>query len=236
VVTNGRYTLSDIITRVQRAFGDMAQVQVTQADVIRWVNDACREVAMQHENLLQATTTIASVAGQQSYDSPDDCLAVNSVFFRQSDDTNASYYALRFVAQAQLNQEINGWQGGSNGGDYGTGIPQYFARGINASAGSDPTFLIFPAPNASRADAIKITYSRYPADVQELADVIDLPAYYMTYVNEYCMMKAYEMDEDWAAVDRKAAIVQSTLDFNNNREQWFGHETYPVVTTLAQDL
>jgi hypothetical protein len=49
------------------------------------------------------------------------------------------------------------------------------------------------------------------------------------------MMKAYEMDEDWDSADRKAQLIQSTIDFNNSREGWFGRETYPVVSTNYQD-
>jgi hypothetical protein len=222
---NGVYTVQDIIDRVRRSFGDESAVQIEQNDIIHWINDACREVVMQHENLLQTSGNIDSVAGQEFYTPPANCFTVNVVQFRQSNDPNASYYTLRYMSSAQLAQLADGWRGN----DYGSGVPQIFTRA------DDGSFGIFPAPDVARTGAIKIIYARYAADVTGVNDPIDLPAYYHSYVDNFCMMKAYEMDEDWEAADRKAQLIQSTINFNNNRESWFGRETYPTITTKYED-
>lgn len=222
---NGIYTVQDIVSRVQRSFGDESSVQVTNEDIFRWINDACREVVMQHENLLQTSGVIDSVVGQEFYTPPANCFSINLILFKQSNDANASYYALRFLSAAAMTEYANGWRGG----DLGNGIPQVFTRA------EDGKFAIFPAPDVARVGAIKLIYARYANDVTGLADPIDLPAYYHSYVEHFCMMKAYEMDEDWESADRKAQLVQSTIDFNNNREAWFGRETYPVITTDSGD-
>jgi hypothetical protein len=224
-MANGIYSVQDIVTRVQRAFGDESAVQVTNDDIFRWINDACREVVMQHENLLQATGLIDCVAGQSEYNQPVDCFTVNSILFRQSDDVNGSYYSLRYLGPAQLTQMADGWQGNA----YGTGVPQIFTR---SSGGK---FAIFPTPDVSRVGAIKVIYARYALDVTSLASNIDLPAYYHSYVDNFCMMKAYEMDEDWESADRKAQLIQSTINFNNGREMWFGRETYPTISVNYED-
>lgn len=227
MAANGKLTVTEIVTRVQRAFGDESAVQVTEADIIRWINDACREAVMQHENLLQTMAVIDSVVSQTDYDLPADCLTVNSVLFRNSADANASYYDLRYFSQTRMNRQVDGWQGN----DYGTGTPAVFTRGV-----VEGKFSVFPAPDAAYVGGIKIIYARYAADVNTNADPIDLPAYYHPYVEHFCMMKAYEMDEDWESADRKAQLIQSTLSFNNNRESWFGQETYPVITTDYGDM
>lgn len=217
----GKLTVSDILTRVQRTFGDESAVQVTEADVIRWINDACREAVMQHENLLQTSAFMDSVQGQREYLNPADAFTINSILYRDSNDVNASYYALRFLGQTEMTQLADGWQGN----DFGTGVPQVFVR---SDAGK---FAVFPAPDTNRTNGIKVIYARYANDVATSADPIDLPPYYHSYVEHFCMMKAYEMDEDWESADRKAQLIQSTLDFNNNREGWFGRESYPVIAT-----
>lgn len=224
-MANGKLSVSDVVTRVQRTFGDESAVQVTQADIIRWINDAQREVVMQHENLLQTSAALDSVVGQYEYPLPADCLTVNSVLFRNSTDANASFYTLRFMGPTEMTSLADGWRGT----DYGTGVPQVFTRSDSGK------FAIFPAPQTALVGAIKIIYARYAVDVVDTNSNIDLPAYYHSYVEHFCMMKAYEMDEDWDSADRKAQLIQSTIDFNNGRDGWFGHETYPSVVAYPQD-
>lgn len=224
-MANGIYTVQNIMDRVRRSFGDESAVQIEQNDLFHWINDACREAVMQHENLLQTSSNIDAVAGQEFYSPPADCFSINLIMFRDTDDANGSYYALRFMSPSQMTQMADGWRG--NG--YGNGVPKVFVRTDNGQ------FAIFPPPDTSRTGAIKVVYARYAADVTALADPIDLPAYYHSYVEHFCMMKAYEMDEDWESADRKAQLVQSTLNFNNNREAWFGRETYPTITTNYED-
>lgn len=217
----GILSVNDIVTRVQRTFGDESAVQVQVDDILRWINDACREVVMQHENLLQGQAFLDSVDSQQSYDPPFDCFTINAIYYRDNPNTAASYYALRFLSRPELDQLADGWQGN----DYGTGVPQVYTRGENNS------ILLFPIPDSGYPSAIKVVYARYANDVTSTSDPIDLPPYYHSYVEHFCMMKAYEMDEDWESADHKAQLVQSTIDFNNNREQWFGRETYPTIST-----
>src|SRR6478609_3167002 len=60
-------TVSDVLSDVKRTFGDEASVQVTDADVIRWVNQAQVEIVSKNQILTSVATT-ASVANQYVYD------------------------------------------------------------------------------------------------------------------------------------------------------------------------
>ena len=62
--------VGDVLTRVRRTFGDEAGIQITQDDVIRWINDAQREAVMQNEGLLQKVGYVASTADTQEYTLP----------------------------------------------------------------------------------------------------------------------------------------------------------------------
>lgn len=225
-MANGKMTVQDVWERVQRTFGDDAAVQVNQQDIIRWVNDCQREIVMQHENLLQSTGFISSVANQQAYQGPEDCFMINSIWYRDSDDADANQYALRFVATPEMNRLFDGWLGTSYSQDY----PIVFTRGDNGA------FQVFPVPTTSRTNGFRVSYARYAVDLTSISSEIDLPAYYHQTVLAYCLMQAYEMDEDWESADRKAQFIQSTIDGNSTREQWFGHETYPTISTEFQDF
>lgn len=216
-------TVSDIFTRVQRSFGDEAAVQVTEADVIRWINDAQREVAMQHEGMLVKEGTLSTTAGTAEYTLPTDLFVLNSVGYK--DGATESFYPLRFLPLTAMNEYAGGW----DGNDYSAGYPQVYTKDENNK------IILFPRPDKTLTDNIKLVYSRYPVDLTTSSDAIDLPFYYHSYVEHFCMMKAYEMDEDWESADKKAQLLQSTIDFNNNRESWFGRETYPSVTPILED-
>lgn len=215
-----KLSAQDVLTRVQRQFGDEASVQIIQADVIRWINDCQREIVMQHENLLQAQTTVNTVVNTNAYTLPTNLLSIQLV--EGIDSINSGYFALRYLSSEGIQQFA------PNTTD--TGTPVYYTRGS-----TEGQLVVYPTPDTSIASGLRITYSRYSTDIVGINDAIDLPEYYHQLVVEYCLMKAYEMDENWEAADRKAQYVQSTADFNNNREGWFGHDKYPSITTVAED-
>lgn len=233
-MANGRRSVNDIFTRVQRTFGDEANIQVTIEDVIRWINDAQLEVVMQHENLLRTTDYLGTTAGRQQYQLPDNCYTINSIFYRDSEDENAvAMYPLQYKTPHDMDQEFPGWRASLTDAEtaFGRGTPAYFSRLSSSPSGAAEYLNIFPVPEHTFSNNLVIDYNRYAEDVEDANSAIDLPIYYHGYVEHFCMMKAYEKDEDWGAVDRKAQLVQSTLDFNNAKEQWFGQETYPVISS-----
>ena len=218
-------TPSRIATRVQRQFGDESGVQMTNDDVVRWINDAQREAFSQHENLRQAVTQMNLTAGTDVYNMTTAMLTIQAIRVLQ-DASSTSYYDLRYMSEAAFAELING----SSGSDYPQDIPVFYTRGDTSN-----TFRIWPIPETTISNGMEVVYSRNSTDIADLNGVLDLPEYYHQYVLEYCLMKAYEMDEDWEAADKKAAYVQSTLDFNNNREGWFGRKTYPVISPVDED-
>ena len=213
--------IANVVTRVQRQFGDESGVQVVETDVLRWINDAQNEATTQIPFLLKETTTFASVANQQIYSLPAN-LADIEVMKYQASGMN-SFYNLRGVASKQLNEYIDTWEGTDFPGD-----PLYYARGKNQN------IRVFPVPD-NALGLFKLDYGRYATDVVTSASTIDLPLYLHPYVVEFCLMKAYEMDEEWEAADRKAQYVQSTLDANAFRDNVVSKETYPSVIPTASD-
>lgn len=213
--------ITDIIKRVQRVFGDESEVQVTEDDVLRWVNDAQTEAVSQHSGLLQTEGFIDAIENVSDYTLPTDLFTLSHAFYLSS----GTYYALRFMSLLAFNEYIDGWSGDT----YATGVPLVFTRTLADK------ITIFPKPNEALVAGLKLIYSRYPVAVVDSSSALDLPEYYHLYILNYCLMNAYEMDEDWEAVDKKTAIVQSTLNFMNGRESWFGQEKYPSVMPVIED-
>jgi hypothetical protein len=215
------FQAEEIQRRVQRIFGDESGVQITDEDVVDWINDAIREIYLQQDDLTIKTTTLQAVAEQGEYNLPNGVMMIQTVSF----DSDGTYYDLRYVNGKTMSEYFNGWDG-----DESTETPTYYTRGRTPN-----TLLLWPYPASTVNDAIKIVYSSEGEFIETLGESIELPNHLFSTVLEYCLMKAYEMDENWEGADRKAKYVQSTIDSNYAKESWFGRQSYPVVTTMPED-
>lgn len=216
------YSVSDVYTRIKRTFGDEASIQVSESDIIRWINDAQKEAVQQTEGLLMKDGFVASVANQKEYSLPSDLFTLHHVYYR--DTATAPYYALKWLGLKDFSEFLDGWDGASI-----VSYPMVYTSQESAK------LTLFPEPEASVANGIKLIYAHYAPTLTTSSDPLGLPPYLHNYIVRYCLMEAYKMDEDWEAVDRMASQVQSDLDFNSNREFWFGREAYPTVSVRYED-
>lgn len=214
--------VSDIIIRVKRLFGDESGVQITDDDIIRWINEAQRDVVRHNGDLLQVKVTTDLVADQQEYSLPDDLLILQWVSFKPVGDTR--YYRMKYYSPAEINEYIDGWDSETE-----RGTPKAFS----IFAGN---IIIWPVSNDSSTDALKIYYNRTPNDISTGGDELDLPlVYHETLVNKV-LQKAYELDENFEAAQYKNQETQQDLNIVRGREQWKQQETYERITVLDDDL
>lgn len=222
-MVNGVLTVNDVFERVKRTFGDESSAQVTEDDIIRWINDAQREAVMQNEGLIQEIGYVDTVAGTREYNLPEDCFTLEHVWVK--DGTSASYYSIKFLAMREFNEQADGWDGAN-----------VFAYPLIFTKQSDGKLLLFPAPQTSTIEGLKLMYSAYATPVADSTSQISIPAYLHSYVVNFCLMQAYEMDEDWESAGQKASQIQGDLDFNNNRKFWFSRDAYPSISSNYEDL
>lgn len=215
--------VSDIMTRIRRKFGDESAVQVTDADIIRWINDGQRRIVLKNDTLLEKTATTSSVAGQQEYTLPVDLLILKFIQYKESAAT--SYLKLRGLTPVEFNEYIDGWS------DSGTvrGVPQVYTI-------FSGKIIAYPTPTASVTDGFKIYYNRTPTDVALNSDTPDLPLLYHDTLVNYCMQQAYELDEDQDSAGGESAKVAEDIDLLRGREGWTTQETYPIISVCIEDM
>ncbi len=216
--------LGDVKTRVKRQFGDEAQVQISDADIIRWANDGQRHVTMNNETINQKTGFADLVSGQQSYTLPTDLFVLASLSIKYTSEN--SYYHIEGMTVIEFNKYLNGWDGT---GISGTNRPYVYHKYSN-------TVRLFPTPANNVVQGMKLDYARYPIDLANNADDIDLPFEYHSVIVDYCLQQAYELDEDWQASQAKAGQVASTIHKNRDRELWGNQEVYSLITILPEDM
>lgn len=209
--------VSDIKTRIKRQFGDESAVQISDADIYRWITDAQQAIVIQNEALLQTPATSVSVAGQADYNLPSDIVHLNSILYKK--------FSLKKLSLQEMQEYIDGWQDSTV---YSGGTPSNYFVFAN-------TFTLFPTPITS-GDEIKIYYSKRPTDVTQDSDPLVVPVQYHEAVVQYCLQQAHELDEDWAAAGQKANQFQQNINLLRDRETYQEDKFYPTITIRPEDL
>jgi hypothetical protein len=212
-------TVQEILTRVQRAFGDEAQAQLTNADVIRWINDAMREIA-NNNNLLQVKATANTTVNVSAYALPAGIARLHSVRFRG--------LALQAISLEQADELIGSVDLTIQQG-YPVGMPTHywiFANQIN----------LYPAPDTTATTDLTLYYTRQANPVVNLGDVPELPEQYHNRIVEYCMARAYELDENFFIASMKDQAFQAGVDKLRQDESWENQELYPFITSSSEDV
>jgi uncharacterized protein DUF6682 len=214
--------VSDVKIRVRKTFGDEASVQVTDSDILTWINDGQREVVMHNPELLEKIVTTDALQETQDYPFPIDLLQLRSIAYRT--DSTTSYFRLIGKSLQEFDRLIDGWDGPS----LGLGTPRFYCAYNNIVK-------LFPIPDIASTNGIKLYYYRLPTDVSLDTDVLDLPISYHGAVVEYCLKQAYEMDEDWTSVGNKAQEFNASVEGQKAREKGTNTEYYPTITILPED-
>lgn len=215
--------VSDVMDRVKRAFGDESGVQITDADIIRWINDGQREMVKHNETLLEKSATANTVADQQEYSMPADLLIFRQVSYKPTGFR--SYMKLKGYSFVEFNELVDGY----DGTEYPAGVPNVFT--IHADK-----LILFPIPDESLSSSLKIYYNRKPVDVVNSASSLDLPDSYFEPIVKYCMSQAYEMDEDWEAAGNKGSELMSDINLLKSRGDWKQQDVYPTITVRYEDM
>lgn len=208
--------VQDIMTRLKRTFGDEAGVQILDADIFRWINDAQREIAYQND-ALQTKGTSSTVVGQQSYNLPADCLTLKSLW------VNGFLVDMKSMTQAEEDIIALGTPNTLQQGQ-----PQFYwiwANQIN----------FYPVPDSNGTNNIVIFYNRSAVQVTASTDSLDLSETYHNAIMQYVLAQAYELDEDWTASSAKTQQFNSSLNDLSENETWNGRRVYPTITVLPED-
>lgn len=214
--------VSEIQTKVKRQFGDESGVQITDADIIRWINEGQRHIVSTNEGLLEKIVTANSVVNQQNYTLPTDLLIMHSMSFQ--DLAVTSYTKLKAFSLNQFNEYVDGWDGST----YSPGTPSIYT----IFAGN---IIVFPIPLVSVANAFKIYYTRQPTDVVNNVDTPDLPLLYHDVLVKYCMQQAYETDANFQGVWFKSNEISTDTAVLRGRDSWKQEGNYPTITVLYED-
>jgi hypothetical protein len=205
--------LSEIITRVQRQFGDDVQAQITKDDIVRWVNDACLEIVTNNDTAEAFVGTTPVVAGTRVYNLPADLIRLRSVRVNGFKLRGESYEQL---CDVDPNIETT------------TGSPvAYWVYGGKIN--------LYPIPNEELGN-LNVLYVKTPATltITALDAIPDVPIQYHPRIVEYCLGQAAELDDNIGFSQSKMAqFNQSLIGLRQNAEQPESNGPYPSITYVG---
>lgn len=203
--------VSEIATRVRRIFGDDSAVQVTDADIIRWVNDAMREVAASN-NLLQVKATSNTAIGQADYTQPTNLMTMHTVRYGGEKLKGVS------IQEAdELDYD-----------DLSVGTPVYFSNWAGVVT-------LYPAPETNGVANLVMLYTRTPVDVTLVSETPELPVKYHNRIVDYCLAMAAEMDDNPQAYQNRMGQFRSGVEQLRADVDFTEQDVYPSISVAPAD-
>jgi hypothetical protein len=209
--------VSDVITRVKTQFGDTSGAQINDEAIIRWINDGQQEIV--NNNAILKETKIGNiVANQAEYSFPADKVQyIEALYIEGRPIKNLSPQGARdFILTTDPTLSARA--------DY----PElWYERG--------GIITLYPVPQKSFPNGLKMEYVEMPAMVTTSADPLSIPDRYLNGLVNYCMVQALEYDENYTAAQYKLGQFRDGLDRLHYKENISQSDLYPVVSPDPAD-
>jgi hypothetical protein len=208
--------VQDVFSDVRRTFGDEASVQITDDDLLRWINTAQREILISNQ-ILKTISVADVVAGQSEYSL--DTLNIVSIQSIHFNGTKLEWHSFQDAEEYIMSMDPS------------------------KTTIADPTIWyewggiinLYPIPQTSATGALKIYYIKEPDVVVANSKLIVPDAYYEN-VLQFCLSKAYELDEDPQNSQFKLGQFTERLNVLSEQENHPEIDTYPRISVLMEDM
>jgi phage terminase large subunit-like protein len=206
-------TVGDVYSQVKRVFGDESGVQLTNTDIVRWINEAQVDIAKQNQ-ILPATATLPVTSNVATYSLSGVTPRIDSV---ASILLNGRRIGNIPISQAEESISL------ADPEAIETGAPQFWYEWAG-----EITF--WPKPNKDYTMLIR--YTAEPTDVTvNVTDVLSVPDECFTDVCNYVLMRAYEMDENAEMMAVKQAEYSTSVAERGETERQAQTMTYEKTIT-----
>ena len=212
-------TTVDVSDRVRTTFGDTSGAQVTDAMMIRWINDGQREI-INNNPVLKATKYTNFTAGQTEYTFPTDSVQfIEAVYVDGRPIKNLSPQEYReYILETDPEVEQT------------SAYPAiwYERNGV---------ITFYPKPTTTYTNGLKLEYVKTPTDINSISSSVYLtiPDRYFNQLVEYVLVQALELDENYSAAQYKQSQFREGLDRLSQKENISQNDMYPTVMMDPDD-
>jgi hypothetical protein len=195
-------SVQSVIDRVQKTLQDTTGVRWPVVDeLVLWVNDAQREIALLKPDASAKNTTVTLAMGTKQ-DIPSDGNRLLRVVRNMSAASNGhGHRAVRIVSREVLDAQTPDWHDPTVTGDaaHATIIKHYIYDEANPR-----NFYVYPGVSNNNQSHVEIIYSANPATVAQNGN-LDIPDIFANAVMNYVLYMAYMKDAEYAGNNQRAA-------------------------------
>ena len=196
----GTLTGANLITRVQDTLQDTTSVRWPEAELLRYINDAQREIVNFRPEASSKTANLQLVTGTLQT-LPTEGLRLIKVTRNMSDASGGATgaRAIRLVSVDILNTQEPDWNNPSVSGDaaHGTNVKHYVFD-------EDDPRKYYVYPGVSGNAYVEIVFSRTPTDLANTSATIYIDDIYGNAIVDYVLYRAYMKDAEFAANSQRA--------------------------------
>jgi|TARA_R100001460_G_scaffold13803_3_gene31126 hypothetical protein len=190
----GTLTGANIIARVQDTLQDTTSVRWPEAELLRYINDAQREVVNLRPDASATTSNVQLVTGTKQT-LPTAGLRLIKVTRNMSDASGGATgkRAIRIVDSDILNTQEPDWNDPTVSGDaaHGTNVKHYIFDQ------DDPrSFYVYPGVSGNAF--VEIVFSKSPTDLSSTSSTIDIDDTFGNAIVDYVLFRSYLKDAEYA--------------------------------------
>ena len=196
----GTLTGANILARIKDILQDTTSVRWPEAELLRYINDAQREIVNYRPESSATTANVQLVAGtKQSL--PSGGLRLIKVTRNMSDTSGGATgkRAIRIVNVDILNTQEPDWNDPTVSGDaaHGTVVKHYIFDE------DDPrNFYVYPGVSGNAY--VEVVYSDSPTDLGNTSATISVDDIYANAIMDYVLFRAYQKDSEYAGNAQRA--------------------------------
>ena len=209
-------TAASVVSHIKRQFGDESGVQITDTDILRWINQAQREIAM-IAKVTQAVATTDVVLGTYEYQLPDmNAIEISSIRYNKRPVQTMEFPMAEHYLQENDPEHSS------------TGSPEWWYRWADV-------VYFWPTPDQDIVAGLEVFYIKSPDAVVDTSAPLGLPDKYYEALIQFCMSKAYELDEDFQASAGAKQAYNDRLGQTFEEDSNAGTMMYPKISIVDME-
>jgi hypothetical protein len=211
------HTGTDVADRIRGQFGDVSGAQVSDATILRWINDGQREIVNSNPILRDVKITDL-VAGQTDYTFPSDkVLVIEAIYI--------SGYPITSISSQEAREYV---MTHDPEGNVTADRPEVWWERAGV-------ITFYPKPTSTITNGFKLEYIKVPTSITAFSQTLAVPDRYFNELVNYVTAQALEMDENYDAAALKERQFRNGLNRLNQQDNISQYDLYPSVMPDPQD-
>lgn len=183
----GAITVASLLNRAAIILQDPTNIRWPQVELLDWVNDGQREIALYKPNAFVKNVAVQLVAGTKQT-LPADGVALIDVVRNMGTSGTAAGPAVRVVTREILDSQLANWHSSTANAV----VKHYVYTPLDPK-----TFYVYPPQPPSGQNQVEVAYAANPTDTT-LVSTITLDDVYLTALLAYVLYRAYSKDAEYA--------------------------------------